>query len=104
MPEAALPPGLRLLKWLVIVLTVTMIVGVITVVAVLVTRIPQTFGGAVPALPATLAMPQGLSARAVTTGQGWLAVVAADAAGRESILIFTPGGRLRQRIALVPEP
>lgn len=100
--EGALPPGLRLLKWLVIVLTLTMIVGVITIVGVLVTRIPQTFGATGPVLPAALTLPDGLTAGAVTFGQRWTAVVARDAGGAEFILIFGPDGALRQQLALTP--
>jgi hypothetical protein len=102
MGEAALPPGLRFLKWLVILLTLTMIVGVITVVVVLVTRIPQTFGRMAPDLPPALALPEGLTAGAVTFGRNWTAVVATDAAGVERILIFGPDGALRQELLLEP--
>ena len=60
--EPGLPPSLRLLKVLVIVLMITMIVGVITVVGLLVTRMPNASDLA-PALPATLQMPAGASAQ-----------------------------------------
>ena len=53
---AGLPPSLMFLKWLVIVLMVTMIGGVITIVSLLVTRMPD--GGA-PALPENLSLPDG---------------------------------------------
>ncbi len=100
-PEA-MPPSLRFLKWLVILLTLTMIVGVITVVAVLVTRIPQVMArAAAPALPASVKMPDGLTPGAVTFGTGWTAVVATDTTGAASILIFAPDGRLRQRVPIL---
>ena len=98
----ALPPSLRFLKWLVILLTLTMILGVITVVAVLVTRIPQTFGRMTPILPSSLTLPEGLTAGAVTLGQTWTAVVARDAAGAEQILIFGADGTLRQQVPITP--
>jgi hypothetical protein len=102
-PETqALPPGLRFLKALVIVLTLTMIIGVITVVAVLVTRIPATFGSAALRLPEPIALPEGMTAGAVTLGQGWFAVVTKDGAGAEHILIYAPDGRLRQSVPLTP--
>ena len=41
-----------------------------------------------PALPAEIALPAGESARAVTLGDGWLAVVTVDAAGRERIRVL----------------
>lgn len=102
MREAALPPGLRFLKWLVILLTLTMIVGVITIVVVLVTRIPQTFGRTDPILPPALTLPDGLTAGAVTLGRTWTAVVAHDASGAEQILIFGPDGTLRQQVPITP--
>ncbi|MBA3909290.1 MAG: hypothetical protein C0524_05250 [Rhodobacter sp.] len=98
-PEmVALPPGLRLLKWLVIVLTLTMIGGVITVVALIVTRMPQAFTADAPALPEKLVLPVGAKAAAVTFGTGWTAVVTTD----DRILIFGRGGELRQEMAIEP--
>ena len=41
-----------------------------------------------PALPPEIALPAGESARAVTLGDGWLAVVTVDAAGRERIRVL----------------
>jgi Flp pilus assembly protein protease CpaA len=98
-PEEALPPSLRFLKWLVVALTLTMIGGVITVVAVLVTRMPETFGSS-PAWPADLALPEGAVPEAVTQGRGWTAVVTTD----QRILIFNPDGSLRQVVAIRPAP
>jgi Flp pilus assembly protein protease CpaA len=96
--EVALPPSLRLLKWLVIVLTLTMIGGVITIVALIVTRMPQAFVTAVPKVPENLALPEGQKAAAVTFGQGWIAVVSTS----DRILIFDRDGALRQDIAITP--
>lgn len=95
----ALPPSLRFLKWLVIVLTLTMIGGVITVVAVIVTRMPHGFAAG-PQLPATLVLPAGTKAAAVTAGTGWFAVVTTD----DRILIFGTEGDLRQEIPIAPDP
>jgi hypothetical protein len=97
-PDPALPPSLRFLKWLVILLTLTMILGVITVVALLVTRMPQAFSAAGPSLPEGFTLPVGATAEAVTFGEGWIAVVTTD--GR--ILIFGRDGRLRQDVPLAP--
>jgi len=90
-------PSLRFLKWLVIILTLTMIVGFITVVVVLVTRMQQGFDGT-PALPAAIALPNGSKPRAVTMGQGWIAVVTDE----DRILIFNPDGSQRQEVILTP--
>lgn len=91
-----LPPGLRFLKTLVIVLTVSMIVGVITIVALLVTRLQG--GGALP-VPDSIALPDGATAQAVTAGNDWYAVVTTD----NRILIFDRlTGDLRQEVAIAP--
>jgi hypothetical protein len=94
-----LPPGLRFLKHLVTLLMITMIVGVITVVWLLVTRMPD--GSALPVLsglPAALEMPEGTEAMSFTQGPGWFGVVTTD--GR--FLIFRPDGSLRQEILMTP--
>jgi hypothetical protein len=99
LPDAPLPPSLRLLKWLVIVLTLTMIGGVITVVGLIVTRMPQAFSSP-PQLPETLSLPEGTRAQAVTFGTDWTAVVTTD----DRILIFNRDGRLRQEVLIAPGP
>jgi hypothetical protein len=91
-----LPPSLRFLKWLVIVLTLTMIGGVITVVGLLVTRMPKAEGAA-PALPETIRLPEGARAQAITAGAGWYGVVTTD----NRILIFDrASGALIQEVAV----
>jgi Flp pilus assembly protein protease CpaA len=97
-PDPALPPSLRFLKWLVILLTLTMIGGVLTVVGLLVTRMPQAFSAPAPSLPEGFALPEGTDAEAVTFGTGWIAVVTTD----DRILIFGRDGRLRQDVAITP--
>jgi len=84
----------------VILLTLTMIVGVIVVVAVIVTRMPRATGG-LPRMPEAITLPDGAIATAFTQGTGWYAVVTAD----DRILIFDRGtGALRQTVAVVPAP
>lgn len=95
--DEGLPPSLRMLKALVIVLTLTMIGGVITVVALLVTRMPSAMTSG-PDLPESLQMPTGAKASAVTFGKSFIAVVTED----DRILVFAPDGRLRQEVALAP--
>jgi Flp pilus assembly protein protease CpaA len=97
-PDPALPPSLRFLKWLVILLTLTMIIGVITVVTLLVTRMPQAFSAPAPGLPEGFTLPAGTEAEAVTFGTGWIAVVTTD----DRILIFGRDGQLRQEVAISP--
>jgi len=91
--DLALPPGLKWLKGLVIVLTLTLIGGVITVVGLLVTRLPQMATPG-PGLPDTLVLPQGTRAAAVTAGDGWFVVVTTD----DRLLIFGRDGTFRQEI------
>jgi Flp pilus assembly protein protease CpaA len=99
-PDPVLPPSLRLLKWLVIVLTLTMIGGVITVVGLIVTRMPQAFSAGAPMLPEDLILPAGAKPAAVTFGAGWVAVVTTD----DRLLVFGPDGTLRQEVAIATEP
>jgi hypothetical protein len=99
-PEAPFPPSLRLLKWLVIILTLTMIGGVITVVGLLVTRMPQAFSAAAPTLPESLTLPEGLEPAAITFGTDWIAIVTTD----DRILIYGRNGTLRQDLRISPAP
>jgi hypothetical protein len=93
--DGQLPPSLRFLKGLVIVLMVVMIVGVITIVALLVTRMSPE---ALP-MPEAITLPDGAKAQAVTAGDGWYAVVTTD----NRILIFDGlTGTLRQEVAVNP--
>ncbi|MCB5410540.1 DUF6476 family protein [Pseudogemmobacter faecipullorum] len=89
--DMALPPSLRFLKGLVIVLMLSMIAGVIAVTVLLVTRLNAP-GTALPELPAALRLPEGEKAGAVTFGKGWTAVVTES--GR--LLIFDATGALKQ--------
>lgn len=74
------------------VLTLTLIGGVIAIVALLVTRLPAALDAAPPALPAAIALPTGASPQAVTFGRGWIGV-AVDMPDGPRFLLFTPTGR-----------
>ena len=91
-----MPASVHLLKWLVIGLTASLIGGVITVVWLLVTRLPIPNPG--PTVPPSLELPAGAVAGAVTMGTGWVGVATKD--GR--LFIFEPSGKLRQEIRIVP--
>ncbi len=97
--DGALPPSLAILKWLVILLTLSMIGAVITVVWLLVTRMPLAMGRG-PVVPAELALPAGEKAEAVTFGRGWTAVVTRS--GR--LLLFNADGSLRREVPVDPDP
>jgi hypothetical protein len=74
---------------------ITMILGVITVVWLLVTRMPD--GRAqIPALPPDIVLPAGDVAQAITFGRGFSAVVTQG----NSLLIFDAKGTLVQRLEL----
>ena len=92
--DAAPEPGhLRLLRLLVTTLTAVMIVGVVVVVALLVTRLSDD----TPALPEAITLPGDAEAQAVTMGPGWYAVVTTD----QRILIFdATTGELRQTVEI----
>ncbi len=92
-----MPPSLRFLKGLVILLMVTMIVGVITVVGLLVTRMPDA--KALPVLPGQITLPDGAGVEAVTYGKGWFGVVTTD----QRFLIFGQDGQLRQEIKILAD-
>ena len=96
--ENSLPPSLRFLKGLVILLMITMIVGVITVVGLLVTRMPDA--NALPVLPGQITLPDGATVEAVTYGKGWFGVVTTD----QRFLIFGQDGQLRQEIKIITAP
>lgn len=81
-----------------ILLTLSMIGAVITVVWLLVTRMPQVLSGP-PRLPETVVLPADETAAAVTFGPHWYAVVTAK--GR--ILIYSETGKLRQDVTPAPE-
>lgn len=88
------PLNLRALRILVTVLTVTMIVGLITVVTVFVTRFES---GTPVALPDQVSLPEGETARAVTFGPDWYGVVTQS----DLILIYDrTSGELRQTVTI----
>ncbi len=70
-----------------------MIVGVLVVIALLVTRLRDTG----PQLPAEITLPDGARATAFTQGQGWYAVVTDD----NRLLVFNrTSGALVQELAI----
>ena len=78
------------------VLTIVMILGLLTIVALLVIRL----GTARPLpLPAVIELPDGTVATAFTRGPDWYAVVT----GNDEILIFDAAtGQLRQSVEIRP--
>jgi len=75
-----------------------MIIGVITVVALLVTRMPGAVRQSLP-LPDQITLPDGTSAQAFTQADAWYAVVTTD----NRILIFSrKTGVLQQEIKINP--
>lgn len=92
------PRALRQLRLMVTALTGVMIFGIIAIVVLLALRLQRDAG--LPPLPATVTLPAGTTALAVTAGQGWYAVVTAD----DRILVFdAASGALRQDIAIGAE-
>ena len=92
-PEPVEPANLKFLRLLVTTLTAIMIVGVLVVIALLVTRLRDTG----PSLPAEITLPDGAHATAFTQGQGWYAVVTED----NRLLVFNrTSGALVQEVAI----
>ena len=92
-PEPVEPANLKFLRLLVTSLTAIMIVGVLVVIALLVTRLRDTG----PQLPAEITLPNGARATAFTQGQGWYAVVTDD----NRLLVFNrTSGALVQEVAI----
>jgi len=95
------PANLRFLRRLVTVLTATMILGLLTIVALFVIK----FMGPVTArltLPAEITLPAGQTATAVTQGTSWIGVVTTDASGIERIHILNVDGTPRQVVNITP--
>ncbi|MGB3148520.1 MAG: DUF6476 family protein [Paracoccaceae bacterium] len=102
-PEGGdLPPDLKFLKRLVTALTATMIVGLITIIALFVIRLPvpaQQEVALPPALPDGITLPDGAGALAVTIGSDWYGVVTDQ---NEFLIFDKASGVLRQRVAINP--
>ena len=90
-PDPATLSTVRLLRGLVILLTATMVGGVIAIVTLLVIRMPNA---AVP-LPVEIVLPDGTVPIAFTRGPDWIAVATED-----SILIHDLRGTLVQTIPI----
>ena len=99
--EISEPANLRFLRRLVTVLTATMILGLLTIVALFVIK----FMGPVAkplTLPTAIALPEGQTAQAVTQGLDWIGVVTIDAGGVERIHILNLDGTPRQVVNITP--
>lgn len=90
-------PTLKYLKWLVTGLTVTMILGFLTIVGLFVMRFSEMNRVEVPD---EITLPDGSKAVAFTRGEGWFAVVTD---GDEILIYSRVTGNLRQRIKIEPE-
>lgn len=87
------PPDLRFLKLLTGTLSAVMILGLIAIVALLVTRLGTA--PPLPALPDSVILPVGARPAAVTFANDWLVVVTDDGA----ILLYDrDGGTPRQQV------
>lgn len=90
-----LPPDLRFIKRLVVVLTSVMIVGLIVLIGLLVTRL-----GMAPAplsLPDQITLPEGAQPEAVTLASRWVVVMTRE---HEILLFDRASGALRHRIEI----
>ncbi|MDQ7079608.1 MAG: DUF6476 family protein [Paracoccaceae bacterium] len=89
------PANLRFLRVLVTILTASMIAGLVTIIALIVIRVPKVMQSV--ALPDAITLPDGSKASSFTQGPDWYAVVTTD----DRILIFNrDDGKLRQEITI----
>lgn len=97
-PQPVDAKTLRYLRLLVTVLTSTMILGLLVIIALFVIKFSGTREAAAPALPEEIALPDGAKAKAFTQGDTWFAVVTED----DRILIYSrAGGALVQEISVL---
>ena len=87
-------PEIRFLKVLVTVLTATMIAGLVTIVAILVIRLPEQ--APLPALPERITLPEGARAEAITFARDYTLVVT----DQGEALLYAPDGTLKQAVPL----
>ena len=80
-PSPVDPGTVKYLRWLVTLLTATMVLGFIVIVVLFVIRFSDAFG---PELPDEIVLPDGSTPLAFTQGGDWYAVVTDD----DQILIF----------------
>ncbi|MEL6433548.1 MAG: DUF6476 family protein [Pseudomonadota bacterium] len=80
-PSPVDPGTVKYLRWLVTILTATMVLGFIVIVVLFVIRFSDAFG---PELPDEIVLPDGSTPVAFTQGGDWYAVVTKD----DQILIF----------------
>ena len=91
-PSPVDPGTVKYLRWLVTILTATMVLGFIVIVVLFVIRFSDAFG---PELPDEIILPDGSTPVAFTQGGDWYAVVTKD----DQILIFDRESQeLRQTI------
>lgn len=95
------PANLRFLRILVTILTGSMIAGLVTIIVLIVIRVPNVVRNVedpVP-LPSTITLPDGFVAESFTQSADWYAVVSKGG----DILIFNrDDGSLRQKIRIEP--
>lgn len=90
------PPEVRFVKRLVVVLTSVMIIGIAVITGLLALRLSAP--PAPLALPDTLALPDGVVPQAVTLARDWVLVL--DDTGSEVLLFDRASGALRHRVPL----
>lgn len=76
-----------------------MIAGLLTLIALFVTRLPGR--NALPPLPAAITLPGGTTAEAFTRGRGWIGVVTQDG---QFLIYDATTGALRQTVQVKTGP
>jgi hypothetical protein len=92
------PGNIRFLRVMVTILTATMIGGLLTVIFLIVIRVPNVIQSTdVAPFPATISLPDGTEISAFTRGDDWFAVVTDD---NQILILDADSGDLRQTIRI----
>ncbi|HEY0275808.1 MAG TPA: DUF6476 family protein [Paenirhodobacter sp.] len=98
-PAEVPAPLVRFLKLLVTALAVTMILGLVTIIWLLVTRLPgQMAGSTLPALPAAIHLPEGTVTRSLSFADDRIVVLTDD----DRVLVYRADGALLGQTRIVP--
>ena len=93
------PANLRFLRILVTILTASMIAGLVTIIVLIVIRVPnviRTVEDPLP-LPEAITLPEGVKAQTFTRGPNWYAVVTED---NEILIYDLESGELKQTVSI----
>lgn len=92
------PPRIRLLRRLVMALTVVLMLGMIIIVGLMVWRLGPR--ATTPALPAEIALPAGERLTGFARNPDWTVLITTDAQGIQRLHLLRPGGEIHQTVTI----